>query len=387
MSSTPTPLNESLNDSESTKSDNKDFIASDEKPSPEPEIINKDPLGDSEQAEKQSPSADDYKDLSKDIASLSIEKASSNSPKDGLFLGDVAEQNDTINSPKTLSRTLEKEDLHSDKITSNSTTNTVDSTNTGGTVKRSEPTSLDSLQDSLSETSELASIDADKEFTLNTVKYSTTSMSESSKKSNFSLNVEKKSSIAESLDSQPLEENESPKADSETEDIPQATTEKDTSPTSFQNQVSTPKSQPVSQGTPLSTESTRAAYLSSKTTTPSRISEIHSLNNSKTALDHTENPPRVQIYGSSISGNRKYKTEIKRMFNILHSHEIEFEFKCIAADPVAKSYMKRKALGNMNIPQIYVDGDLVGFYDEFYEANENDCLEEWLGLDEDPFEY
>ncbi|OMH79030.1 Fatty acid synthase subunit beta, partial [Zancudomyces culisetae] len=82
-------------------------------------------------------------------------------------------------------------------------------------------------------------------------------------------------------------------------------------------------------------------------------------------------PPRVRVYGSTVSGNRKYKKEVQEVFRILEAFEIEFDFVCIAADQQAKSYVKRKALGNMTLPQIYVDGEFVGFYDDLFNANED----------------
>ncbi|OLY80026.1 Cytokinesis protein 3 [Smittium mucronatum] len=100
-------------------------------------------------------------------------------------------------------------------------------------------------------------------------------------------------------------------------------------------------------------------------------------------------PPstRVKIYGSTISGNRKYKTESQHLFRILETMEIPYEFICIAADQQAKSFIKRKSLGSVQIPQIYVDGELVGFYDDFIAANEDDELETWLGLDQEPDDF
>ncbi|KAJ1735067.1 hypothetical protein LPJ72_002044 [Coemansia sp. Benny D160-2] len=97
--------------------------------------------------------------------------------------------------------------------------------------------------------------------------------------------------------------------------------------------------------------------------------------------------PRVQIYGSTVSGNRTYKKQAKDLFIMLEGNEIDFEFICIAADQKAKLYMRRKALGNMSIPQIFVDGEFKGLYEDAFNANEKDELYEWLGLDEEPLEY
>ncbi|KAJ2802211.1 hypothetical protein H4R20_003371 [Coemansia guatemalensis] len=97
--------------------------------------------------------------------------------------------------------------------------------------------------------------------------------------------------------------------------------------------------------------------------------------------------PRVQVYGSTVSGNRTYKRQAKDLFMMLEANEIDFEFICIAADEKAKNYMRRKSRNNMTIPQIYVDAEFKGFYDDAFKANEIDELYEWLGLDEEPLEY
>ncbi|KAJ2743678.1 hypothetical protein GGI20_003569 [Coemansia sp. BCRC 34301] len=96
--------------------------------------------------------------------------------------------------------------------------------------------------------------------------------------------------------------------------------------------------------------------------------------------------PRVQVYGSTVSGNRIYKRQAKELFTMLEAQEVDFEFICIAADEKAKKYLRRKALGNMTIPQVYVDGELRGFYEDAFKANEADELYEWLGLDEEPID-
>ncbi|OMJ26559.1 SH3 domain-binding glutamic acid-rich protein-like protein [Smittium culicis] len=100
-----------------------------------------------------------------------------------------------------------------------------------------------------------------------------------------------------------------------------------------------------------------------------------------------QEPVRVKIYGSTVSGNRKYKSESQHLFNILNTHQIKYEFICIAADQQAKSFIKRKSLGSVQIPQIYVDDELVGFYDGFIDANEHDELEHWLRLDQEPLDF
>ncbi|KAJ1992439.1 hypothetical protein H4R33_001013, partial [Dimargaris cristalligena] len=66
---------------------------------------------------------------------------------------------------------------------------------------------------------------------------------------------------------------------------------------------------------------------------------------------------RVQVYGSSVSGNRKYKTEFNKLIQFLQVEEIPFEFVDIASNEEAKSYMKRKSKGNMVTPQVYCDGE------------------------------
>ncbi|KAJ1853162.1 hypothetical protein LPJ73_002699, partial [Coemansia sp. RSA 2703] len=70
--------------------------------------------------------------------------------------------------------------------------------------------------------------------------------------------------------------------------------------------------------------------------------------------------PRVQIYGSTVSGNRTYKKQARDLFAMLEANEIDFEFICLAVDENAKKYVRRKALGNMTIPQVYVDGEFKG---------------------------
>ncbi|KAJ1909157.1 hypothetical protein IWQ60_008834 [Tieghemiomyces parasiticus] len=96
---------------------------------------------------------------------------------------------------------------------------------------------------------------------------------------------------------------------------------------------------------------------------------------------------RVQVYGSSVSGNRKYKTEFRKLEQYLHTEEIPFEFVDVAADEEAKAYMKRKSLGNTALPQIYCDGQFKATFAEVEEAVEGFQLRELLGVDEEPVDH
>ncbi|KAJ1671764.1 hypothetical protein EV182_007459 [Spiromyces aspiralis] len=91
--------------------------------------------------------------------------------------------------------------------------------------------------------------------------------------------------------------------------------------------------------------------------------------------------PLVEIYGSTVSGNRKIIASQQQLFNLLKAHNIPFAFNCIAADESAKKYMRRKSLGNLTIPQVYVGGEFRGTFEDAFEENEMGRFVQWLKLD------
>ncbi|ORY08315.1 thioredoxin-like protein [Basidiobolus meristosporus CBS 931.73] len=87
----------------------------------------------------------------------------------------------------------------------------------------------------------------------------------------------------------------------------------------------------------------------------------------------------VEIYGSSISGNMQIKDRQQRLESILNSRKIPFEFVDIAADEKARNYMKRKNLNKTTeLPQIFVDGEFRGIFQDFEEAHEAEQLNKFL---------
>ncbi|RKP12507.1 hypothetical protein BJ684DRAFT_20964 [Piptocephalis cylindrospora] len=89
---------------------------------------------------------------------------------------------------------------------------------------------------------------------------------------------------------------------------------------------------------------------------------------------------KVHIYGSSVSGSRKIKDGQRHLETILSTHNIPFVFKDLAADDEAKSYMRKNNGGVTALPQIFVNGEFRGVYDDFAEAVEADDLEAWLAI-------
>ncbi|KAI8868559.1 hypothetical protein GQ42DRAFT_164042 [Ramicandelaber brevisporus] len=96
---------------------------------------------------------------------------------------------------------------------------------------------------------------------------------------------------------------------------------------------------------------------------------------------------RVRIYGSSVSGNRKYKSNYKYLEMQLNSLEIPFDFIDCAVDEQGKAYLRRKTLGKMTMPAVFVDGEFICGYEDFLVHVEHDDLIEYLGLDQDPLDF
>lgn len=96
----------------------------------------------------------------------------------------------------------------------------------------------------------------------------------------------------------------------------------------------------------------------------------------------------VKVFISGNSGNKEIETHQHRIFMILKSLNIEFTPVDITApgNEEAKDYMRKtgkKKTGQRNVlpPQLYNDSDYCGDYEDFDVANEDDVLEEFLGLE------
>jgi len=95
----------------------------------------------------------------------------------------------------------------------------------------------------------------------------------------------------------------------------------------------------------------------------------------------------IKVYISGNSGNKEIVTHQQRIFMILNSLGIECEPVDIAAPGMdeAKDYMREKGKkkeGQRNVlpPQIFNGEKYCGDYDDFDLANEDDELEEFLGI-------
>ncbi|KAI8053354.1 hypothetical protein BDF22DRAFT_684110 [Syncephalis plumigaleata] len=93
---------------------------------------------------------------------------------------------------------------------------------------------------------------------------------------------------------------------------------------------------------------------------------------------NTDSAVRVQIYGSSVSGNRKIKAAQTFIKDKLENFEIPYKFIDLAADEEAKLYMRRKNGGATELPQIFVDGEFRGTASAFEDAVEYDELDSFL---------
>ncbi|KAK3807734.1 MAG: SH3-binding, glutamic acid-rich protein-domain-containing protein [Benniella sp.] len=90
---------------------------------------------------------------------------------------------------------------------------------------------------------------------------------------------------------------------------------------------------------------------------------------------------RVQIYGSSVSGNHKIKRAQQSISDTLERNEIEYEFVDISVSEDDKRYMRRKNGGELQLPQIFSDGEYRGVFEDFEYALETHQLLQFLAFD------
>jgi len=94
-------------------------------------------------------------------------------------------------------------------------------------------------------------------------------------------------------------------------------------------------------------------------------------------------PPKIQVYGSSVSGNFKIKKAQNKILDTLDRFHIKYEFIDLAADEEAKLYIKRKNPTSTTIPQIYINDEFKMEFPEFEEFLEYDELFDELGVEPD----
>ncbi|KAF9433658.1 hypothetical protein BGZ76_009165 [Entomortierella beljakovae] len=90
---------------------------------------------------------------------------------------------------------------------------------------------------------------------------------------------------------------------------------------------------------------------------------------------------KVQVYGSSVSGNLKVKRAQQTINDTLEQHEIFCDFVDVSVDDEAKKYMRRKNKGDNQLPLIFSDGEYMGNFDDFEYAIETNQLAQFLGFD------
>jgi len=84
----------------------------------------------------------------------------------------------------------------------------------------------------------------------------------------------------------------------------------------------------------------------------------------------------VTIYYSSIPGSTKIRKETSRTQDILSAKKIAFEMVDVAVED--NKNIMQKISGKTAIPQIVVEGEFKGLFEEFELANEDGLVEEFL---------
>ncbi|CAG8587861.1 14358_t:CDS:2, partial [Acaulospora morrowiae] len=87
---------------------------------------------------------------------------------------------------------------------------------------------------------------------------------------------------------------------------------------------------------------------------------------------------RVKIYGSSVPGNVFVRKNQIDLLAILKANKIDYTFVDVAADEDQLKYIKRKNKGQKELPQIFVDGEYKGLFEDIENANEMRELKSFL---------
>ncbi|KAK4467613.1 hypothetical protein MN116_008557 [Schistosoma mekongi] len=89
----------------------------------------------------------------------------------------------------------------------------------------------------------------------------------------------------------------------------------------------------------------------------------------------------VDVYISSTSGNTNVKSRQQYILNVLSAAKIPFKVKDISTSETYKQFMQKALKDNGKTPiapQLFIGSEYLGDYEEFFQANENEMLLEFL---------
>ncbi|KAI3640625.1 hypothetical protein MIR68_001503 [Amoeboaphelidium protococcarum] len=87
---------------------------------------------------------------------------------------------------------------------------------------------------------------------------------------------------------------------------------------------------------------------------------------------------QVTVYYSSVSGNMSIKKNQQAVLNVLDGKKVPYKLVDVAADEKARVEMKQKS-GKATLPQVFVDGQFKGGFEDFELATEDGKLNEFFG--------
>ncbi|KAL0480228.1 hypothetical protein AKO1_007192, partial [Acrasis kona] len=79
------------------------------------------------------------------------------------------------------------------------------------------------------------------------------------------------------------------------------------------------------------------------------------------------------VYVTYIGAVRKTQEDCRKLLNVLNNHKIKYTKVDVGVTPEQRDQMKKKS-GLNNLPQIFVDDQYLGGWDEVEDWNENEML-------------
>ncbi|XP_004343513.1 hypothetical protein CAOG_07639 [Capsaspora owczarzaki ATCC 30864] len=85
----------------------------------------------------------------------------------------------------------------------------------------------------------------------------------------------------------------------------------------------------------------------------------------------------IVVYYSEVSGNQQVKKNTQSLFFMFDGKKIAYKKVDVSIDDAGKNYMQSKS-HKRDLPQVFVNGEFKGVYDDVVEANESGELEKFL---------